>query len=85
MKVETTNLITSLPLCLAVIGIRARKIEIQVCDQSGSEVRLIVSTFITLIQYVYINRLSTDGRSAGWRQELSIAHEQMRIDKTSFQ
>ena len=33
--------------------------------QSGSEVRLVVSTFITLIQYVYINRSSTDGRSTG--------------------
>ena len=29
--------------------------------QSGSEVRLVVSTFISLIQYAYINRLSTDG------------------------
>ena len=36
--------------------------------QSGSEVRLVVSTSITLIQYVYINRSSTDARSTGWRQ-----------------
>ena len=55
-----------------------------ICDQSGSEVRLVVSTFITLIQYVYINRSSTDGRSTCWRQ-MSLAHEQMRNDKTFFQ
>ena len=36
--------------------------------QSGSEVGLVVSTFITLIQYVYIYRLSTDGWNTGWRQ-----------------
>ena len=36
--------------------------------QSSSKVRLVVSTFITLIQYVYINRSSTDGWSTGWRQ-----------------
>ena len=50
---------------------------------SGSEVRLVVSTFITLIQYVYINRSSTDGRLTS--NGLSKAHEQMRNDKTSFQ
>ena len=32
MKVETTNL-TSLPLCLAVIGIRTREIAVQVRDR----------------------------------------------------
>ena len=36
--------------------------------QSGSEVRLVVSTFKTLIQYVYINRSSTDCWSTGWGQ-----------------
>ena len=75
MKVETTNL-TSLPLCLAVVEIQTREIAVQVCDrnlhttnpiarQSGSEVRLVVSTFISLIQYVYIDRSSTDSRSTG--------------------
>ena len=61
MKVETTNL-TSIPLCLPVIEIRTREIAVQVrgqnlhntnrpinARQSGSEVRLVVSTFITLI------------------------------------
>ena len=33
MKVETTNL-TSLTLCLAVIGIRTREIAVQVRDQN---------------------------------------------------
>ena len=36
--------------------------------QSGSEVRFVVSSFITLIQYVYINRSLTDGRRTGRRQ-----------------
>ena len=33
MKVETTNL-TSLPLCLAVVGIRTREIAVQVRDRN---------------------------------------------------
>ena len=53
MKVETTNL-TSLPLCLAVVGIRTREIADQVRDrnlhttnrQNGSE------TIRSLIQMV---------------------------------
>ena len=34
MKVETINLYTSLPLCLAVVGIRAREIAVQVRDRN---------------------------------------------------
>ena len=33
MKVETTNL-TSVPLCLTVIGILTREIAVQVCEQT---------------------------------------------------
>ena len=55
--------------------------------QSGSEVRMVVSTFISLIQYVYINRSSTDVWSTGWRQMNLVhrTHEQMRNYKTWFQ
>ena len=70
MTVETTNL-TSLPLCLTVIGIRRREIAVQVRDRNlyttnrPIDQRLLVSTFIALIQCVYINCSSTDGRSTG--------------------
>ena len=52
MKVETTNL-TSLPLCLAVIGIRTLEIAVQVRDrnlhttnrQNDSEARNLIGSY----------------------------------------
>ena len=68
MKVETTNL-TSLPFCLAVIGFRTQEIAVQVRDRN---LRCTNRTFISLIQYVYINRSVTDGEYRLTSNKLSI-------------
>ena len=61
MKVETTNL-TSLPLCLTVVGIRTREIAVQVLDRNHYTTSLILC-FIFSFTASQIEEISEDKAS----------------------